>query len=212
MQVNTYVVEDNFDFWNELNIQLDESTIDCDTICLITKEPLTSNYIQLPCDHKFNYTPLCKEIISMKYSKSKYSKNIKLTKKQSFCPYCRGVFNKLLPFIPIYNISLPKYICSKKNCFEMQSCSYKLKSGKHKGCLCGNKNGFETEKGILCLKHYNTITQIKEEVTFVNDDAQTLYKSKTVSQLKNDLRVLNLSITGRKHTLANRIINSYKNT
>jgi len=63
----------------------------------------------------------------------------------------------------------------------MQSCSYKLKSGKHKGCLCGNKNGFETEKGILCLKHYNTITQIKEEVTFVNDDAQTLYKSKTVS-------------------------------
>jgi len=39
MQVNTYVVEDNFDFWNELNIQLDESTIDCDTICLITKEP-----------------------------------------------------------------------------------------------------------------------------------------------------------------------------
>lgn len=211
MQCNTYIVEDNFDFWNELNNSPTESTVDCDTLCLITKEPLTSNYIQLPCGHKFNYTPLCKEIVSMKYPQSKYSQHIKLSKKQTCCPYCRCVFNSLLPFIPIYNLSLPKYICSNKNCFDMHSCSYNLISGKNKGTLCRNKHGFETEKGILCLKHYNLITQIKEEVTFVNDDAKTLYKSKTVSELKHDLRVLNLSTTGRKHTLVNRIINSNKN-
>lgn len=204
MQRQTYIIEENFDFWNELNNTHSNSVIDSENICLITKEPLTHNHITLPCKHKFNYTPLCKEIVSMKYPQSKFSHNLKLSKRQTSCPYCRKVFNMLLPYIPTYNLSLPKYICSSTNCMELHNCSYKLKSGKNKGSLCNNKHAFETNKGKFCVKHYTH--KEKEEVSFVNEEAKQLYKQKTIQKLKQQLHALNLSCVGRKHVLVNRIV------
>lgn len=207
MQTPTYIIEENFDFWYELNNTQSNSVIDCDNICLITKEPLTHNYITLPCKHKFNYKPLCKEMVSLKYPQSKYSHNLKLSKRQTSCPYCRKIFNTLLPCIPTYNLSLPKYICSSTNCLELHNCSYKLKSGKNKGSLCNNKHAFETNKGTLCMKHYSH--KEKEEVSFVNEQAKKMYKQKNIQELKQELRALQLSCAGRKHALVNRLV-TYK--
>jgi hypothetical protein len=140
-------------------------------------------------------------MVNIKYPKSKYSQNIRLTTKQTSCPYCRQVFNVLLPHIPLYNISLPKHICSNTKCFELKPCSYQLKSGKFKGSVCGNKHGFKTTNGVFCIKHCSP-----QEVTFVNEQAKEMYKNSTVQELKQRLRDLNLSMSGRKHVLANRII------
>jgi hypothetical protein len=209
MQANTYIIEDNFDFWNELHSNTsDNSVVESNEVCHITQEPLTNNHITLPCGHKFNYTPLCKEMVSMKYPQSKYSTNIKLKNRQTGCPYCRNIFDILLPYIPIYNLILPKYICSSTNCLEMHNCSYKLTSGENKGNMCDSKYAFETDKGIFCLKHYKISEKIKEEITFINEDAKKLYQHNTLQQLKTKLRALNLSITGRKHVLANRIVSN----
>lgn len=210
MQRQSYVIEENFDFWKELNNTQSSSVMDCDNICLITKEPLTHNYITLPCKHKFNYKPLCKEMVSMKYPQSKYSHNLKLTKRQTSCPYCRKVFNMLLPDIPTYNLSLPKYICSSTNCLELHKCSYKLKSGKNKGSLCNNKHAFETYKGTFCMKHYTHAD--KDEVSFVNEEAKQLYKQKNIPELKQELRALHLSCAGRKYVLVNRLISAKQTT
>lgn len=204
MQGQTYIIEENFDFWNELNNIHSQPVIDCDNICLITKEPLTQNHLTLPCGHKFNYKPLCKEMVSVKYPQSKYSHNLKLTKKQTCCPYCRKVFNTLLPYIPTYNLTLPKYICSSTNCLDLHNCNYKLKSGKNKGHLCNNKHAFETNKGTYCIKHYADKDKI--EVSFINDEAKEMFQQTNIKELKQELRALHLSCGGCKRVLVNRLV------
>ena len=69
-----YVLEDNFNFFEELksnsdindeyNNTNDNNTTD-NTIdkCMISHMPLTYNYITLPCKHKFNYISLYNELI-----------------------------------------------------------------------------------------------------------------------------------------------------
>lgn len=202
MQIN-YTIEEGFDFWKELNNS--QENYNNDTLCLITKEPLTPNHITLPCGHQFNYTSICMEMVSVKYPQSKYSQNVKLNKRQTCCPYCRKIFNTLLPYIPIYNLSLPKYICSSTNCLDLHTCTYRIKCGKHKGNICDNRHAFETNEGTFCIKHYNGNEQ---KVSFVNEEAKQLFKQKTIPELKKELRSLHLSCTGRKHVLVNRIINN----
>ena len=114
MLKHNYVVEDEFDFWNELG-KKDEFVLD-DSHCLLSKEPLGLNHITMPCGHKFNYISLCKEIASLKYPCRTYTRTINLTREQICCPYCRKVFDKLLPKIPLYNLTLPKHVCSEVNC------------------------------------------------------------------------------------------------
>ena len=86
-----YIIENNIDFFSELNKELSEDSnkintkinakigeennishtenliIDNkDNICLLTHLPLEENYITLCCDHKFNYIPLYNEISNQK--------------------------------------------------------------------------------------------------------------------------------------------------
>lgn len=145
------IVEDNFDFWAEL--EKDNHIISTEEHCLLSKEPLTLNYVSLPCGHRFNYQPLCKEMVSIKYTKTVYNRTLNLQRHQTCCPYCRTIFNTLLPKIPIYDMKLPKYICSSTNCFPRKQCSYTFKRGKNKGTTC-NQPGFDTEKGTTCKTHH----------------------------------------------------------
>ena len=88
------IVEDNFDFWKELNDDGDNKIV-CENLCELTREPLTENYITLPCGHKFNYKPLCIEICTLKDPKNVKSMTRYLGSRRICCPYCRQVFNKL---------------------------------------------------------------------------------------------------------------------
>lgn len=141
---------EEFDFWEELN---KDETIE-EKHCLITKEPLTLHALTLPCGHTFNYSPLCREMVKLKYPTSTFKSPICLKRNQIRCPYCRTIINQLLPILPMYDLNLPKNICSHTNCIPMKSCEYVFKRGKRRGEKCNHPSGFVTEQGITCLKHY----------------------------------------------------------
>ena len=201
MLKQNYVVEDEFDFWDELD-KKDEFVLD-DSHCLLSKEPLGLNHISMPCGHKFNYISLCNEIACLKYPCKTYARTINLTREQICCPYCRKVFDKLLPKIPLYNLSLPKHVCSEVNCLELKQCSF---------AACENKTGFESDHGVMCSKHYNRISRKPNasRVVFDDEESRTLFNENTVAKLKEQLRILRLPQSGIKKDLVNRIVNYKK--
>jgi hypothetical protein len=201
MSNQNYVVENEFDFWGELGKQ-DDFVLD-DSHCLLSKEPLNENHIVLPCKHRFNYVSLCKEIACLKYPPRTYSRTINLSRQQICCPYCRKVFDKLLPKIPLYDLSLPKHVCSDVNCLELKPCSY---------VSCENNTGFVSKYGVLCSKHYTRIDRknCSKKAIFDDEESRTLFKENTVSKLKEQLRALRLPQTGLKKDLVTRLVN-YKN-
>ena len=91
-----YIIEDNIDFYNELNKQLTNNNNDED-ICLLSHLPLDINNIKLECRHKFNYLPLYNEVCKQK--SNNYFETTHLLINQIKCPYCRKITNNLLPYI-----------------------------------------------------------------------------------------------------------------
>ena len=109
--METYIIEDNIDFYSELHSNCEEETnqniittqttiYNDENMCLITHSPLIEHHQVLPCGHSFNYLPLYK-----------YTKNAKLkfnhlelpmlTLNQIKCPFCRTIHNQLLPYIQL---------------------------------------------------------------------------------------------------------------
>ena len=200
MSKSVCVVEDNFDFWSELN-KKDNFILD-DSHCLLSKESLGQNHIVLPCGHKFNYQPLCKEIANLKYPCKTYSRQICLNRNQICCPYCRKVFDKLLPKIPLYKLSLPKHVCSDLNSIQMKKCTFHL---------CEKTNAFDSDYGVLCTKHYTKRSKQsikKQPHVFETAEQAALFKSSKVIKMKLQLKELNLSTKGLKIDLFNRLISN----
>ena len=195
-------VEGGFDFWAEL--EKDEIADLPDSMCLLSKELLSMNHIVLPCGHKFNYIPLCKEITNLKYPKSAYARSLTLNRSQTCCPYCRKIFDKLLPKIPLYGLTFPKYICSDINSIAPKQCSYIFKSAKNNGTMCEKMCGFDTECGVLCAQHYKRT--IKDPKQFENENVKKIFDSNTVETLRVQLKELGISSSGRKIDLVNRLV------
>ena len=196
------VVEDEFDFWSEL--AKDETDVLPDSMCLLSKEILSLNHIILPCGHKFNYIPLCREIANLKYPKSAYARTLNLNRAQTCCPYCRKIFDKLLPKIPLYDLTLPKYICSDVNSLAPKQCSYVLKCAKNKGTICEKTCGFDTIYGVLCVQHYKHTNKSADQ--FENEATKKIFNSNTIIMLKSQLKELNLSVSGNKRDLVSRLV------
>lgn len=94
-----YIVEGAVDFFSELYKSLDDEDDDDDNVCLITNTPLTENFVQLNCGHKFNYLPLFKDIYNHKKNFNYLeSSSGKLGKNEIRCPYCRKKQNEVLPY------------------------------------------------------------------------------------------------------------------
>ena len=53
-----YKIEGGFDFYSALKEVPKENEENEDAICLITRLPLTVDFVQMECGHKFNYLPL----------------------------------------------------------------------------------------------------------------------------------------------------------
>lgn len=204
-----YIIEDNIDFWKEIN---DVNTVDnVDNICLISKEPLCVNHITLPCNHKFNYIPLFKEIKSIKFNNSNYYSNLKLNKTQIFCPYCRNITNGLLPYIPniiekkYYNINYPI-----KNCLPFLNCTFKNK----KNICCNSHNAYNFNNNIYCLKHHtliekkNNLLNLKDSMT---KEMLDYSKKHNIKQIKNILKSNKIKTTGLKNELVIRIFENKLN-
>ena len=207
------VIEGGFDFWKELEDDSDDNTIVDKELCELTREPLTSNYITLPCGHKFNYKPLCLETINLKNPKNVKSMTRYLGYRQMCCPYCRQIFNKLLPIIPTAHVGvpLPKYVASKTCCIPHRTCEYKYKSGKNKGKPCGC-SGFDSEYGPICCKHWSMAKRKKASPAKSNISKDTLseaalklFQAMKVCEMKEKLKANGCKVSGTKAVLAERL-------
>ena len=134
--MTNYIIEDDIDFYRELNT-ISEKKIN-DDLCLITNDKLTESCITLPCGHKFNYLPLFKEICKQKNGFN----NLEISKLRYFqikCPYCRKVVDNLLPYNPdVEGVTKIRYVNTpSKYSFYPNKCQYVFKSGKNKNKECG---------------------------------------------------------------------------
>jgi len=186
-----YKIEDNFDFYNELNNNNHDD--DDEKKCMISHLPLTYNSVTLSCGHIFNYMPLYNEFVL-----NQDHNNIK-------CPYCRIYIDKLLFYLPlpnvkkIYGVNYPL-----KMCMPSPKCNYKLKFGKNKGLIC-NKNGIEDKDGILCEKHREKVCEDNKIIVWTQEK-EKLFKTSSVSELKIMLKKKGLKVTGLKKDLVNRLV------
>ena len=200
-----YIVEDNIDFFEEI-AKSDEPKVET---CLLTGAPLTRNCISLGCTHKFNYVPIFNEIKKQK----SYNPNshIRLYPNQIQCPYCRQISNSLIPYIPAENnISKVKGVNYPKTmCMKYKTCGWRYKTGKRKGQCC-SKDGFETEYGDLCERHWlKCIESTKQQDSNIwTPEMEILYKNSSVVSLKETLRTKHIKMTGNKKDLVMRVVNN----
>ena len=136
--MTNYIIEDDIDFYLELNTISEKKTNE--NLCLITNEKLTESCITLPCGHKFNYLPLFKEICKQKDGLNGLEIN-KLRYFQIKCPYCRKIVDNLLPFNPdVEGVKKIRYVNTpSKYSFYPNTCQYVYKSGKNKNKICDKK-------------------------------------------------------------------------
>ena len=150
-----YIIEDNLDFKTELT---DKTISDNNSRCLISQQVLTRSHITLPCSHKFNYIPLYNEVCQQKM-KNVY-KVMVLKINQLKCPYCRNVFDILLPYLPSEidekktGVNFPPKYCMALGI----ECDWVNKSGKNKGVKC-TKDAQYIDATCYCKLHYKR-TQI----------------------------------------------------
>lgn len=178
---------------------LKEENIENKELCLITGEPLDKNYINLHCDHKFNYESLYNEIVYQKTKKLLDNSLLKINEIK--CPYCRTITNKLLPFYKYYSVTPIRGVTyPEEYCMKIFECEYE-KNGKK----C-NKSACKTKNGIYCNKHF-VISKLDEDIlNNENIDIFKFYKNKKVIELKKILSINNCKISGNKNQLVNRII------
>lgn len=112
-----YIIENggSLNFYEELYKSLDQpaETGSSDDLCLITSSPLTENWVQLECKHKFNYVPLYHDILNHKKTFNRLERRV-LKAGEIRCPYCRNIQSTLLPYHEMVGISQVHGV----NCFD----------------------------------------------------------------------------------------------
>ena len=161
--MNNYIIEDNIDFYAELEKELHkENNVNNNSkVCLLTKNELSNFNIKLSCGHSFNYIPLYNEIKVQKNKNINYKDIIRLRKNEFKCPYCRNVEKNLIPYVDFEGVEkIVGVNSSKKLTYNYFPCDYVLKSGKQKGNKCcsfvyNNTNCIDGK--YYCKKHIKSI-------------------------------------------------------
>jgi hypothetical protein len=99
--MNKYKIEGGLNFFDELykSLDIEDNIVEDDNLCLITNEPLTSNFVELTCGHKFNYIPLYNDIKNHKQKFNNLEGNgTRLHNNEIRCPYCRNKYIGVLPY------------------------------------------------------------------------------------------------------------------
>ena len=199
-----YTIEENIDFKKELenDIEIDNDILD--ETCMISQQPLTKTHISLPCNHKFNYKTIFDELCIQKDKKNVYDTD-HLKVNQLKCPYCRTVYDILLPYIPsecdekLTGINYP----FKYSMYKDLKCNFKSKNN-----TCIKETFYVHEDNIgYCKLHYNKVChQSKDIPKQVWTEEMTLFlKNKTIIDLKKILRLHKLRVGGKKRDLVERI-------
>jgi len=208
-----YIIENNVNFYDELNKELLEESIN-DNICLLTHVPLEQNPITLECNHKFNYIPLYNEVCNQK--KDSYLETTHLLLNQIKCPYCRSITNKLLPYVKHKDVTYKRGVnYPLKYGMKLYSCKW-MKYGKNKQELC-NKAAYISDHGIFCSTHQNMCNKkiqqenktkkIELNWTPEHERINKKYKVTELRQLLRDnKKKYKFIISGNKKELIHRII------
>jgi len=167
----TYKIEDDLDFYNELqkilNSESSENTIiqnnNFENICLLSYEKLEPNHVTLDCKHTFNYLPIYQEVMNQKNKNTNKDPffNIqyevtKLSENQIKCPYCRSITNKILPFIQYKGVKRCKGVNYPPDlCMSTCKCTYTNDKNKLKPITCNMNALFYPEENLLlCQNHF----------------------------------------------------------
>ena len=94
-----YIIEDTVNFYAQINDTTDDDCCDDVDTCLITHEPLLSDFVKMDCGHKFNYSPLFNDVFNHKQKYNALEKSSgKLKYNEIRCPYCRNKQTTMLPY------------------------------------------------------------------------------------------------------------------
>ena len=196
-----YIVENEIDFFKELD-KSDDENIQQEELCCITGMPLERNYIKLQCNHCYNYSPLFNEI---KIQKSLNVKNsVYLMANEVQCPYCRKISKGLLPYVDGY-AKIKGVNAPDKFAMPHKVCNWKYMRGKNRGCLC-MKQGFETEHGDFCEKHWKMYKNQNVKNHVWNEQMQEMFSKTTVKVLQELLREKKMKVSGNKKDLVIRLL------
>lgn len=229
-----YITDISFNFYNELNNYDDnsENNENSENICLISNLPLDETSITLPCQHKFNYYYIFNEVLNSKkknYSFTSYGS--KLEQNQIKCPYCRTIYNNLLPLPLDINgayrydsVNSPNYFSFKIKCKE-PNCKYNnpeqnIDTNNTLSKSCINKI-YVTPLGYYCKKHYTynknkknkNYTETKKNISKNNEEINENWTTSnwneyTIDHLKGILKQNKLKVSGKKALLITRLINN----
>ena len=205
-----YIVEGGLNFYDLLKSKENYNT---DSVCLLSHMPLVEPIIKLPCGHHYNYVSLYNEIVIQKRKgNSLYQDNIRLGTNQIKCPYCRKVYNHLLPYIPLEGVSEKIGVNSPaKYCMHLWDCEWIFKSGKRKGQSC-SASANKTDHGRYCNKHHKYIkkpsssnVQDPKFPIILTEDMKFYSIIYNMKHCKHILRTHSLKVGGRKAELIKRI-------
>lgn len=180
-----YLIEGNIDFYDELQKSLEPANdhlkptegIDKpdEYLCLISQKPLTENYVELECKHKFNYNAIFHDVLNHKKKFNTMEKRtLRLTELR--CPYCRNIQKTLLPYIDGY----PK-VHGINHIDEENVNSLYLKMGFNKGTCCYSDDSQQcdnifvkimlTDNKSYCHTHYSQVVykMIKQKQQKIKD-------------------------------------------
>jgi len=226
-----YISDISFNFYDELNNDdnTEDNISDSKNSCLISNLPLDGTCITLPCDHKFNYYYLFHEVLNSKKKNISFSSlNVKLNVNQIRCPYCRAVYDNLLP-LPLdingvfrsNSINTPTSFSFKIKCKE-EKCNYNEidTNGNHI---------YITPLGHYCRKHYNynksknenkelnihdkeknnkRTKRIKSNEIINENWMYSNWNSYKIEELKAILKENKLNVSGKKALLISRLIDN----
>lgn len=226
--MTNYIIDGSINFYEEL---MKNDEIDENNICLLSNLPLDETHIQLPCSHKFNYIYIFNEVKSSKrndYFNIGYKYVIKHYEIK--CPYCRKIFDRLLPpckNIPgtklLKNINKSNYTLNIKCLNEDETCDSIVYVTNY-GYYCNNhyrihkKKYKNAQKKTLPKYKPNNRNEIinglliVDAKLFCNQNIDfneiKLYISKNYKKdiIKNILIKKNIKHSGKKEELINKII------
>jgi hypothetical protein len=189
-------------FLKYLNEKVD--TLESNTKCLISNELLTTNYITLECNHKFNYMELYNEVLEQKTKKLLDNSKLKLNEVK--CPYCRTITKNILPYLKYYDTKVIKGVNYPHDLsIKLNECQYIEKNSK----LC-KKSACMTKFGIFCNSHVKYNIKEEEILNNISGDVLNEYKKKTIQTIKTELRENNIKLSGKKEELINRLLIYYE--
>jgi hypothetical protein len=182
-----YIIEDNLDFYKELN-DINEDNESMDNTCLITSLPLESNHVKLKCNHTFNYVPLYKDIYNSKFkinalntTSSQYPSN------KIKCPYCRSTQFDFLPYYEELGLPLVYGINTSNNLFSIvknkqNKFVYSTTISYFPGVCCFlNSDNHECSNNMVLLHTETQKTYCFEHISYI--------KKEYAKQVKEELKL-----------------------